>query len=78
MNPRNDIPVGLGAQLERADECNAKMAVDEACAPSLRDRLERKRTRLQRELAKIDAALSVLYTVPDAERIAAVLQQANF
>jgi hypothetical protein len=56
---------------------NAQVQLKQAAEPSLRSDLERRRTRLTRQLAQVDAALQVLYTVPDAERIAQILKQAN-
>lgn len=46
-------------------------------APSFRDRLERRRNLLTRQLAQVEAALQLVYTNPDAEKIHELLNRSG-
>jgi hypothetical protein len=45
---------------------------------TLRERLERRQNQLTREIAQIAAALQLIYTNPDAERIVETFNRAGF
>lgn len=72
MNERNDIPMGVGAQVAQ-DMCQEKAYYE----PSLRDLLEKKRAELAERLAKVDTALQVLYSNPQAAQIYEILKRAR-
>ena len=71
------------------DDCNTKQAEQAASGiygnagsqlkqtpePRFRHRLEEKRNRLTKQLVQVEAALQLVYTNPDAEKIYEVLNR---
>jgi hypothetical protein len=71
MNPR--IPYADAGQDCCVETVQSNLKEDRK--PTLRDRLEEKRSRLAAQLARVDEALRLLYTNPDAEHIAEVFNR---
>jgi hypothetical protein len=70
-NTATDAPVGYigGGQME-TKSAHLKES-------TLRDRLESRRNRLTQQLAQVEAALQLIYTNPDAEKIHDVLNRSG-
>jgi hypothetical protein len=81
MNPRNDIP--QGGELHAAQPAQNLYAEKPYCdskiaEPTLRERLESRRSSLAKQLSEVDLALQVVYTNPQAEEIFRILKVARY
>ena len=63
-------PIGINAAY-----CDAPQRV---CVPTMRERLEQKRTTLRAALADVDAALDALDKHPDVEAVMDLVQKATY
>lgn len=71
--PRGEV--NMGGTLKGCD--SRFYPPSESHKPTLRERLEKRRSKLAEQLARVEEALRVLYSNPEAERIVEVVNRSG-